>query len=90
MKGKLGDITEARLKKAEDRLKRKFVDKVNDDIDSYNSCPEDLLTYYEHALCSHQETAYVLHWDDVAILICEQCCAIFNNSEPEPISIQGM
>ena len=71
----------------EERLKRKFIEIVNDHIYFYNECPAIHKAYHQNAIASHQTTATVFGWDDVAKEICDQCNAIWADVKPNPISI---
>lgn len=78
MKGKPIDLTERRLKK-------KFLEIVNDHVMFYNQCDASFRPYHLNALDSHQVTARGMGWEDLAISINDQCNRIWNGGEPHQI-----
>jgi len=74
----------------ERRLKRAFVDAVNDHIQFYNIADRSFGDYHQGAVGAHLTTARIMGWHDVADRIEEQCSAIFNGKKPETIKVGGL
>lgn len=76
---KVTDLTEY-------RLKCRFVEAVNSHIMIYNAVHPDLRYHHSSAIGSHQSTAWLLGWPDIAELIDAPYKAIINEKKPTPIT----
>lgn len=63
-------------------LRRRFVAAINSHIDLYNANAGGRRFYHETAIVSHEVTARLLEWPDIAEQISIEICHIRCNEQP--------